>query len=129
MPPAPTVKSQSHQALQIEKISLAAGEVVTVDLAEKRNAKVNWDGGGVSWTIKESAIASATFEVKVEQSLLPAGFDDADDWSDDLESPFTEADQGSEIHRISRIRFSNAAGSHTVTIIVASNAKFTVDFA
>ena len=115
--------TQSHQAIQVMAVEIPAEDVAVFNLASHTGARVAWDNGGISWTIVEKDEASNSWEVTVEHSLMPEG-DDHGYWASDPDSPFSAKAEGSEFSRISRIRFTNVAGSDPVVVIIASSAKF-----
>ena len=79
--------------------------------------------GGVTWTIREEVEGTDSFEVVVEHSLLPPGYDAHGDWTPDEAGPFTSASQGEESFRIERLRFTNTGD--TVIVVVAAPSKIT----
>ena len=116
---ATVTRHQSAQSLNVTAIDFEAGDIVTVDLRDRRHASVNWENGGVSWTIN----SATAFNVKVEHSLMPSG-DDAKYWTEDSDSPYTANAEGNEHFRVQRIRFTAMSG--TPTVVVASNSKYKV---
>ena len=120
---------QSAQSLDARLIELVAGEVATIKLVPDKiggpAGPVNWDGGGVSWSVVPKTSGDA-IDVSVDYSLYQAG---DEDWVPHVSSPFTEAKQENECGRCDRIRFTIAAGSNPVYATVASNSKFTVETA
>ena len=107
------------QSLMAVRYDLLANEVLTIVLESERNAKVNWDDGGVSWTIQ----SRNAYKTKVEHSLANEG-DDAELWTEDDNSPFSNSkgSEGNEGNRIERIRFT--AETNGCTVVVASGSKF-----
>lgn len=116
-------KISSAQSISVYEIILdSEREQAVIDLTAARNAAVDWLNGGLSWTINEP---NGDFEVEVEHSLMPSGYDGSQYWTPDAESPFTEPAEGNEHNRIQRIRFTNVSGQPV--IVVASNANITVE--
>jgi len=111
----------SHQSLQIAEITFEQGESVIVDFSAARGAAVDWVNGGVSWTINTNG---TDFEMSVDHSLMPAGFNEDRHWTPDRNSPFDEPTEGNEHNRIQRLRFTADLGAPTV--IICSNSKFEV---
>jgi len=116
---ATVTRLSSAQSLSIAKILMDEGDRAVINLHSPRQARVDWDDGGVSWTIAGSSVS-----VEVDHSLMPAGNDADDDWVPDALSPFQGGSDGNEHYRIQRIRFHAKKG--TPTVIVSSNAKFEV---
>ena len=108
------------QSRDVKVISLEDGGSAIVVFQAKRSANVDWQDGGVSWTIAPQA-PDTDFSVKVEHSLVA----DGDHWVEDNESPFDEPSQGAEEYRIERIRFTNTGAA--VTVVVASPSVFSVE--
>lgn len=122
--PLPIESTQGYQSQSIRRFQLADGETALVEFAAARDAKVNWDNGGVTWTIREEDESADTFSVVVEHSILPIGYDAHGDWVPDEQGPFTEPSQGEESFRIERIRYTNTGD--TVIVVVAAPSKITV---
>lgn len=113
------------QGLQIVAVRLAANAVLTVTLAAPRDAKVNWEDGGLSWTVTPfTEDDSIAYDVK--HSLMPDGYDEHWAWAPDPASPFDGPEEGKEARRLERIRFTNTGGNDIV-VIVNSASKYSLD--
>lgn len=117
---------RSSQGLDTKLIAVTANEAVVVSLTPPTKSgvrgAVNWDRGGLSWSIVPQT-AGQSINCAVHYSLFLEG---DEDWVPHVSSPFTAPKQENEFGRCDRVRFTNASGSNPVYVTVSSNSLFQV---